>query len=91
MPLKPSLYLRGFLSGGGGGGGEEKPHEGHPSKQGFWTPLRLIRFPTPPLGVIALYKSPRRRSFGGVQEFSGGRVLLYVLLPPYVLLDSAKT
>ena len=26
-----------------------------------------------------------RSSFGGVQNFSGGRVLLYVFLPPYVV------
>ena len=34
------------------GGG--KPHEGHPSQKGFWTPLRLVRFP-PPSGVIGLF------------------------------------
>ena len=50
-----------------------------------------VRFP-PPLGcrcsVFPVQKSTieqTRSSFGGVQNFSGGRVLWYVFLPPYVL------
>ena len=54
-------------------------------------PPRTVCFP-PPSGVSALffpYKNPRqsktRSSFGGVQKFSGERVLSCVFLPAYVL------
>ena len=61
-----------------------------PPKNRFWTPPRTVRFPAPS-GVSALfflYKDPRPsrlEALGGVQNFSGERVLWYVFLPPYVL------
>ena len=59
-----------------------------PPKKRFWTPPRTVRFP-PPLrcqcSVFPMQKSTTeqtRSSFGGVQRFSGERVLWYVFLPP---------
>ena len=54
-----------------------------PPKKGFWTP--------PPHTVRSVFPVQQstteqtRSSFGGVQKFSGERVLWYVFLPPYVL------
>ena len=60
-------------------------------KRNFGTPPRTVRFP-PPLrcqcSVFPVQKSTteqNRSSFGGVQKFSGERVLWYVFLLPYVL------
>ena len=76
----------GWKKGGGG-----KPHEGQPSQKGFWTPLRSVRFP-PLSGAMALfflYKRPHlsrlEALLEGLRNFSGGCVLWYVFLPPYVL------
>ena len=55
---------------------------GPPSYGTFSTPLRCQR------SVFPVQKSTTeqtRSSFGGVQKFSGERVLWYVFLPPYVL------
>ena len=62
-----------------------------PPKTGFWTPPSYGAFFTPlrcPCSVFPVQKSTTeqtRSSFGGVQKFSGERVLWYVFLPPYVL------
>ena len=72
-----------------------KPHEWHPShKRGyppsygtFSTPLRCQR------SVFPVQKSTTEQTrsyFGGVQKFSGERVLWYVFLPPYVLHHGPK-
>ena len=55
---------------------------GPPSYGTFSTPLtcRCSVFP-----VQKSTTEQTRSSFGGVQNFSGGRVLWYVFLPPYVL------
>ena len=55
---------------------------GPPSYGTFSTPLecRCSVFP-----VQKSTAEQTRSSFGGVQNFSGGRVLWYVFLPPYVL------
>ena len=64
-----------------------------PPKKGFWTPPRTVRFP-PPSGQVSELcffckkkstTEPTRSCFGGVQKFSGERVLWYVFLPPYIL------
>ena len=71
--------------------GVENLTNGTPPQKGFWTPSRTVRFP-PPSGVSALFfpvqkstTEQTKSSFGGVQKFSGERVLWYVFLPPYVL------
>ena len=62
-----------------------------PPKRGFWTPPSYGTFSTPvrcQCSVFPVQKSTTeqtRSSFGGVQKFSGERVLWYVFLPPYVL------
>ena len=82
------------MGGGGwkmrGGGGENLTND-TPPKRGFWTPP-FVRYVFHPFQVLVLcfpaQKSTTeqtRRSFGGVQKFSGERVLWYVFLPPYVL------
>ena len=70
-----------------GGGG--KPHEGHPSQNHLWTPLRLVRFP-PPADVVALfclYRSPRLSTpeahLEGSESFSGGVRCLVRFPPPH--------
>ena len=71
------------------GGG--KPHEWHPSQKGVLDPPSYGTFSTPlrcQCSVFPVQKSTTeqtRSSFGGVQKFSGERVLWYVFLPPYVL------
>ena len=71
------------------GGG--KPHEWHPSQKWVLDPPSYGTFSTPlkcQCSVFPVQKSmteQTRSSFGGVQKFSGERVLWYVLLPPYVL------
>ena len=74
--------------GGGKKGGVENLTNDTPPKKGFWTPPRTVRFP-PPSSVSALfflYKDPRQSRpealLGGVQTFSGQRVLWYLFLPP---------
>ena len=60
-----------------------------PTKKGFWSPPRTVRFP-PPLrwqcSVFPVQKSTtgqtRSSLKGGIQKFSGERVLWYVFLPP---------
>ena len=77
--------------GGGKRRGVENLTNDTPPKRGFRPPPRTVLFP-PPSGVSALFflykiSTPEqtRSSFGGVQKFSGERVLWYVFLPPYVL------
>ena len=55
---------------------------GPPSYGTFSTPLACRCFVFP---VQKSTTEQTRSSFGGVQNFSGGRVLWYVFLPPYVL------
>ena len=76
--------------GGGKKRGVENLTNDTPPKKGFWT--TLIRYVSTPLrcqcSVFPVQKSTTeqtRSSFGGVQTFSGERVLWYVFLPPYVL------
>ena len=77
--------------GGGKKKGVENLTNDTPPKKGFWTPPSYSTFSTP-LGcqcsVFPVQNSTTeqtRSSFGGVQKFSGERVLRYVFLPPYVL------
>ena len=61
-----------------------------PPKKGFWTPLVRYVFHPPQVSVLCFpvqesTTEQTRSSFGGVQKFSGERVLWYVFLPPYVL------
>ena len=71
------------------GGG--KPHEWHPSQKGVLDPPSYGTFSTPlrcHCSVFPVQESTTeqsRSSFGGVQKFSGERVLWYVFPPPYVL------
>ena len=71
------------------GGG--KPHEWHPSQKGVLDPPRTVRFPPPLTCQCSDFPAQKstteqtRSSFGGVQKFSGERVLWYVFPPPYVL------
>ena len=87
----------GVFSGDAIGGGKKRRVENltndTPPKKGFWTPPHTVRFP-PRSGVSALFfpvqkieaqRRPEARLLGGVQKFSGERVLWYVFLPPYVL------
>ena len=67
-----------------------KPPERQPSQKGVWTPL--VRYVFHPFQVSVLCLSCTRihdradqKLFGGVQKFSGERVLWYVFLPPYVV------
>ena len=71
--------------------GEEILTKDTPPKNGFWTPLRLVRFP-PASGVIALFvlhRNPRLSTpdalSEGSENFSRGCVVWFVFLPPYVL------
>ena len=68
--------------------GEGKPHEWHPSQKGVLDPPpRAVRFPHPvrcQCSVFPVQKATTeqtRSSFGGVQQFSGERVLWHVFLP----------
>ena len=60
---------------------------GPPSYGTFSTPLRCQCSVFP---VQESTTEQTRSSFGGVQKFSGERVLWYVFLPPYVLSGSEK-
>ena len=76
--------------GGGKKRGEKNLTNDTPPKKGFWTPLVRYVFHPPQVSVLCfpVQKSTTdqtRSSFGGVQKFSGERVLWYVFLPPYVL------
>ena len=53
-----------------------------PPKKGFWTPpqVSVLCF-----SCTKIFNRAARSSFGGVQKFSGERVLWYVFLPPSVL------
>ena len=60
-----------------------------PPKKGFWTPLRLVRFPNPPparvIALLCSYKNPRlSRSEARLKGFSNlsGRYVLWVFPPP---------
>ena len=86
-----STYSQRTPWGGGKKRGVENLTNDTPPTTGFWTPPRTVRFP-PPLrcqcSVFPVQKSTpeqTRSSFGGVQKFSGERVLWYVFLPPYVV------
>ena len=78
------------MGGGGKKRGVENLTNDTPPKKQFWTPPRTVRF-TPIKCQCSVFHVQRstteqtRRSFGGVQQFSGERVLWYVFLPPYVL------
>ena len=70
--------------------GEENLTNDTPLKKGVWTPPRTVRFPTPSgfIALFSLFKNPRQSRTEALlegPEFSGGRVLWYVFLPPYVL------
>ena len=61
-----------------------------PPQEWFWTPHRLARFPLPPLRrcfILFPVKEGRLTRpdtlFDGLQTFSGGCVVRYVVLPPY--------
>ena len=60
-------------------------------KRGFWTPPSHGTFSTPLRCKCSVFPGHNstteqtRSSFGGVQKFSGERILWYVFLPPYVL------
>ena len=77
--------------GGGKKRGVENLTYDTPPKKGFRTPPSHGTFSTPlrcQCSVFHVQKSTieqTRSSFGGVQKFSGERVLWYVFLPPYVL------
>ena len=86
-PTRSEDVMGGWKKEGGG-----KPDEGHPSQKGvseppsfgtFSTPLRCRCFVFFPVKESTTGQT--RSFFGWVQNFSGGRVLWYVLLPPYVL------
>ena len=83
------LFIRGRHGGWKKEGGG-KPHEWHPSQRGVGPPS-YGTFSTPltcQCSVFPVQKSTTeqtRSSFGGVQKFSGERVLWYVFHPPYVL------
>ena len=77
--------------GGGKRRGVENLTNDTPPKKGFWTPRSYGTFSTPlrrQRSVFPVQKSTTeqtRSSFGGVQKFSGERILWYVFLPPYFL------
>ena len=77
--------------GGGKKRGVENLMNDTPPKKGFWDPPSYGTFSTPlrcQCSVFPVQKSTTeqtRSSFGGLQKFSGERVLWYVFLPPYVL------
>ena len=60
-------------------------------KKGFWTPPPVRYVFHPPQVSVLCFSCTKstteqtRSSFGGVQNFSGERVLWYVFLPPCVL------
>ena len=100
LPSRPKLLQKKLFTkkmfqrtpwGGGKRRGVENLTNDTPPKRGFRP--RLVRYVfQPPSGVSALFflykiSTPEqtRSSFGGVQKFSGERVLWYVFLPPYVL------
>ena len=77
--------------GGGKRGGWKTSRMTPLPKGGFWTPPPSYGTFSTPLrcqcSVFPVQKSTTeqtRSSFGGVQKFSGERVLWYVFLPPYV-------
>ena len=88
--LYDSFMIRGRHGGWKKEGGG-KPHERHPSQKRVLDPPSYGTFSTPlrcQCSVFPVQKSTTeqtRSSFGGVQKFSGERVLWYVFLPPYVL------
>ena len=63
----------------------------NPPRKGLGTSLVQYVFQPPRVSVLCFLPAQEsttqqtRRSFGGVQKFSGGCVLWYVFLPPYVL------
>ena len=77
-------------------GGVENLTNDTPPKNGFCTPPSYGTFSTPlrcQCPVFPVQKSTTeqtRSSFGGVQTFSGERVLWYVFLPPYVFREGAN-
>ena len=87
----PQSSLKASVLTGGKKRGVENLTNDTPPKKEFWTPPRTVRLP-PLSGVTALFfpvqkstTDQTRSSFGGVQKFSGERVLWYVFLPPYPL------
>ena len=90
----PRTFSRRLIRGRHGGvekGGGWKTSRMTPlPKRGFGPPLVRYVFHPPQASVLCfpVQKSTTeqtRSSFGGVQKFSGERVLWYVFLPPYVL------
>ena len=90
------VFIRGRHGGGGKKRGVENLTNDTPPKKGFWTPPSYGTFSTPlrstplrcqcsvfPVQISTTEQT--RSSFGGVQTFSGERVLWYVFLPPYFL------
>ena len=77
--------------GGGKKRGEENLRKDTPPKNGFGPPFVWYVFRPPRVSVLVLPPVQKitteqtRSSFGRVQKFSGGCVLRYVFLPPYVL------
>ena len=96
MVCAPFLRRTSGVIGGRHGGwkkeGGGKPHERDPSQEGVLDPpLVWYVFHPPQVSVLCFSctkihdRADNRSSFGGVQKFSGERVLWYVFLPPYVL------
>ena len=89
QPLK-STKTRGRHGGVEKRGGRKTSRTTPLPKRGFGPPLVRYVFHPPQVSVLCfpVQKSTTeqtRSSFGGVQKFSGERVLWYVFLPPYVL------
>ena len=77
--------------GGGKRGGRKSSRGDTPPKKESWTPLHLVRFPTPSR-VVALFfpvqmsaVEQARSSFGGLPKFFGRVCSLVRFPPPYAL------
>ena len=86
---KPQIFAKtSFFRGRHGGVEKEgggKPHEWHPSQSGFGPPIFRYAFHPPLVSLLFFPCRKAEGTFRGAQKFSGGSVVQYVFLPPYVL------
>ena len=77
-------------------GGDENLTKDTPPKNGFWTPLRLARFPLPSSvdALFLLCRNPRLSTpetlLEGSEFLSGGCIVWYVLLHPLRIMAQFK-